>query len=289
MPSVAVITGASSGIGWATAARLAREPDARLILVARRLDRLRQLAGQLPCPVTCISADLTAPDAPERVRQEACADGRSPNVLVNNAGAGFAAPFAQGGYANVARTMAINFDAVVRLTEAMLPVLRDSAPSSIVNVSSSAGRVTRAGTGAYSASKAALSLWTDALALEERAHGVHVGLVQPGFIPTEGFPQNALLAHRVTRWMMSTPERAAEVIAEVILKRQPERYVPWFYGLFAGARLLTPALVRRVLSGPLGAAMSSAAPTNSSAAGPSGRPGPPSGTSESGTSESATS
>ena len=75
------------------------------------------------------------------------------DLLVNNAGAAWRARFADGGYENVRRTMEINFDAQVRLTEALLPLLRASAPSAIVNVASTAGRVARAGTGAYSASQ----------------------------------------------------------------------------------------------------------------------------------------
>ncbi len=89
---------------------------------------------------------------------------------------------------NVKRTMDINFDAQLRLTEALLTLLRESAPSAIVNVASTAGRVARAGSGAYSASKFALAGWSDSLWAEERPHGVHVGLVLPGFISTEGFP-----------------------------------------------------------------------------------------------------
>ncbi len=92
-------------------------------------------------------------------------------------------------------------------TEALLPLLRASAPSAIVNVASTAARVARAGTGAYSASKFALAGWSDALWAEERAHGVHVGLVLPGFISTEGFPQSELTAKPWTRWIVSTPER----------------------------------------------------------------------------------
>ena len=68
-------------------------------------------------------------------------------------------------------------------------MLRASAPSAIVNVASTAGRVARAGSGAYSASKFALAGWSDSLWAEERPHGVHVGLVLPGFISTEGFPK----------------------------------------------------------------------------------------------------
>ena len=108
--------------------------------------------------------------------------------------------------------MAINFDAQVRLTDELLDLLRASAPSAIVNVASTAGRVARAGTGAYSASKFALAGWSDALWAEERPYGVHVGLVLPGFISTEGFPQSELTAKPATRWLVSTPEKAAEAI-----------------------------------------------------------------------------
>jgi short-subunit dehydrogenase len=91
--------------------------------------------------------------------------------------------------------MAVNFDAVVRRTEALLPLVRASRPSAIVNVASTAARVARPGAGAYSASTFALAGWTDAMHLEERPHGVHVGLVLPGFIATEGFPPPRSSAH----------------------------------------------------------------------------------------------
>ena len=86
--------------------------------------------------------------------------------------------------------MDLNFDAVVRLTEALLPVLRASAPSSIVNVSSIAGRVARPKGGAYSASSSRWRAGRRPCGGGE-AHGVHVGLVLPGFVATEGMPQTS--------------------------------------------------------------------------------------------------
>jgi uncharacterized protein len=248
-PLVAVITGASSGIGEATARRLAREPGAQLVLVARREERLRRLVETLPAPCTCLALDLTEEDAPARVEahvREHC-DGRL-TLLVNNAGAAWRGTFAEGGYANVRQTMALNFDAPVRLTEALLPLLRASAPSAIVNVSSTAARVTRPGSGAYSASKFALTGWSDALHVEEHAHGVHVGVVYPGFIATEGFPARELLARPHTAWIVSTPDRVAEAIIDTGLRQRAERYVPRPYFLAAVARLLLPDLVRRTLT-----------------------------------------
>jgi short-subunit dehydrogenase len=249
-----LVTGASSGIGEAAARRLAREPGASLVLVARREERLRALAASL-APVlgeervSWIAADLVDEHAPETIRAHVAERYGRLDLLVNNAGAAWRKQFADGGYENVRRTMAINFDAQVRLTEALLPLLRSCAPSAIVNVASTAARVTRKGTGAYSASKAALASWSDALWAEESPRGVHVGLVLPGFISTEGFPQAELTARPWTRWAVSTPERAAEAIHQAGIGRRPERYVPRPYGVFAALRVLTPGLVRRVLGG----------------------------------------
>ncbi len=253
---VMLVTGASSGIGEATARRLAREPGASLVLVARRQQRLGSLARELgERRVSYLAVDLLDEDAPERIRDHVVERHGRLDLLVNNAGASWRARFADGGYENVRRTMAVNFDAPVRLTEALLPLLRSSAPSAIVNVASTAARVARAGAGAYSASKFALAGWSDALWAEERANGVHVGLVLPGFISTEGFPQSELTDKPWTRWIVSTPDHAAEAIYEAGIGRRAERYVPRPYALAAALRILTPGLVRRVLGGGAAAVM----------------------------------
>jgi short-subunit dehydrogenase len=250
-----LITGASSGIGEATARRLARE-DATLVLLGRRTERLQALARELGQQrAEPLTADLLDDDAPARVRAQIEDRHGRLDLLVNNAGAAWRASFGEGGYANVKRTMDLNFDAQLRLTEALLPLLRATAPSAIVNVASTAGRVARAGSGAYSASKFALAGWSDSLWAEERANGVHVGLVLPGFIATEGFPQAELVGNRLTRWAVSTPERAAEAIYEAGIGRRPERYVPRPYAIAAALRVIAPALVRRVLGGGAAAVM----------------------------------
>jgi short-subunit dehydrogenase len=261
-PFVAVVTGASSGIGEATARRLAREPTTALVLVARREELLLALADELG-RATIVAVDLTDDDAPARVAEAVEREHGALHLLVNNAGARWAGTFGESGWENVKRHMEVNFDAQVRLTEALLPILRRTAaamtggasagraagaahpaPVSIVNVSSTAARVSRANAGAYSASKFALAAWSDALYLEERPHGVHVGQVLPGFVVTEGFPQAELVGKAVTRWAVSRPE----VVAEAILAAGPggkaERYVPRAYWLAAAARILLPAGVR---------------------------------------------
>ena len=241
--TVALITGASSGIGEATARRLDREPGMQLVLVARREDRLRELCEEL-ASATYVAADVTADDAPERIAAHVREHhGGRLDLLVNNAGAAWRGEFGDVGYANVRRTMDLNFDAVVRLTEALLPMLRASAPSAIVNIGSTAGQVARGGSASYSASKFALHGWSDGLHLEEKQHGVHVGVVKPGFIRTEGFPANEL-----PKWLPSTPDKVAEAVVDCWHGRA-ERFVPRPYALAAVLRILAPRLNRRVLSG----------------------------------------
>jgi short-subunit dehydrogenase len=241
----ALVTGASSGIGEATARRLDRD-GWRLLLVARRDDRLASLERSLR-DARRLAVDLTDEDAPARVSEWVAGVG-SLELLVNNAGSSWTAAFGDedGGYANVRRTMALNFDAPVRLTEELLPLLRRSAPSAVVNVSSVAGRVARPRTGSYSASKFALAGWTEALAAEERGHGVHVGLVLPGFVATEGFPQSGLVRSPATRWLVSSPERVADAIVDAGPGGRAERYAPRPYALVPALRTLAPGLWRRV-------------------------------------------
>src|SRR3954469_1157783 len=241
----AVVTGASSGIGERTARQLAND-GWRVLVVARREERLRALSGELR-DSAYLAVDLTADDAPSRVRARVDELWGRLDLLVNNAGWSKRAAFGDedGGFANVQRVMEINFDSVLRLTEALLPILRESAPSSIVNVSSIAGRAASGKQGAYAASKFALAGWNDSLYIEEKPHGVHVGLVLPGFVSTEGFPQSQLTGKAATRWIVSTPEKVAQAILDAGPGGKPERIVPRPYALVPLMRALLPGLVRR--------------------------------------------
>ncbi len=263
MSSVALVTGASAGIGEATARRLARDSDVALVLVARRQARLRALAAELgEGRTTVIAADLTDPGAHARIAETVRREHGALHLLVNNAGASWRGTFADTGWANVERHMVLDFEAPVRLTEALLPLLHETAsgrqrtppgpsspPVAIVNVSSTAGRIGRPGAGAYSAAKFALAGWSESLRAEEHAHGVHVGLLLPGFVATEGFPAAELLARPLTRWMVSRPEVSAEAILEVAgwagSRPRAERFTPRFYGAFALLRALAPGVVSR--------------------------------------------
>ncbi len=248
-PYVALVTGASSGIGEATARRLAHEPGARLVLVARRHERLQALAEELG-GATVIALDVTTPDAPNTIREAIEREHGRLDLLVNNAGAAWRGQFGDTGWANVERHMKLNFEAPLRLIEALLPMLRHTAQASgsrrvaIVNIASTAARVSRPNSGAYSASKFAFAGWSDALHNEEAPNGVHVGLVLPGFVKTEGFPANEL-----PRWIVSKPELVAEAVIETGPGGKAERYVPRPYWLAAALRILAPRITRRATAG----------------------------------------
>jgi short-subunit dehydrogenase len=229
------------------------------VLVARREARLQALAGELG-DGTVIAADLADPDSHARIADIVRREHGALHLLVNNAGARWPGTFADGGWENVARHLAIDLESPVRLTEALLPLLRETAarmgtreePVSIVNVASTAARIGRPGAGGYSAAKFALAGWSDSLQAEEGAHGIHVGLVLPGFVRTEGFPAEELLARRRTRWIVARPELAAEAILRAAgwggRRPRAEVYVPRPYAVMAALRILAPGLVRRAIA-----------------------------------------
>src|SRR3954454_14129697 len=245
----AVLTGTSSGIGEALARRLARD-GWRVLLVARREERLTALCNELGSGATYEAADLTSPDDVAKVAARAESEFDRLDLLVNNAGGNrkrgeFGDP--DYGYEYVREIMDQNFGSAARVTDALLPFLRRSAPSAIVNVGSIAGRIARPRVSAYNAAKFALNGWTEGLHHEERAHGVHVGLVTPGFISTEGFPHEQLTGKALTRWMVGKPEQAVDAILKAA-NGKAEVSVPGWYALLPPLRYATPGLVRFALT-----------------------------------------
>jgi NADP-dependent 3-hydroxy acid dehydrogenase YdfG len=211
---VAVITGASSGIGAATARALAAD-GYRVALLARRVDRITALAAELGHGALAIEVDVTDRDAlvaaADRVQREL----GGADVLVNNAGVMLLGPFSAEQREDYRRMVEVNLLGAITTTEVFLDQLRDGG-GDIVNISSVAGRTARAGNGVYAATKWGLNGWSESLR-QELLPDVRVTVIEPGAVATE-LPTH--ITHAETRQgaeqLYSQVQVTAEDIAEVI-------------------------------------------------------------------------
>jgi len=191
---VALVTGASQGIGRAVARRLAAE-GCRLVLVARRAGELESLAGELRdrlgCPeALAVAGDVTDPSAAERAVAAAAERLGGLDVLVNNAGLGLRAPVARMDPADLDYVFRVNVTGALHFTRAALPHLLARREALVVFISSIAARQPVPYLGGYAATKAALASLADALRLETAGTGLRVLTVFPGSVET-GFKSNA--------------------------------------------------------------------------------------------------
>ncbi len=196
MPSltnqVVIITGASAGIGEAAARLLARQ-GARLVLVARRDDRLLALKKELGAAqpassslrVLAVPADITVDEERRRLIAETTRTFGRIDALVNNAGFGQRGPIEIVPVEAIRRNFETNLFSLIALTQLVIPVMRQQRQGRIVNISSVAGRIARPFSSIYDATKHALEAITDGLRGEMTPFGVQVSLIQPGFILTE--------------------------------------------------------------------------------------------------------
>jgi short-subunit dehydrogenase len=182
----ALVTGASSGIG-AAFSRALRSRGERLILVARREDRLEDLARELGGPewATALPADLSTEGAAVRLRDEVARRGFAIDLLVNNAGLGHTAPFADQSPELVRVMLDVNVRALVELTHAFLPGMLDRRRGRIVNVASNAAFQPVPFLTIYAATKAFVLSFTEGLAEELKGSGVQVQALCPGLTRTE--------------------------------------------------------------------------------------------------------
>jgi NADP-dependent 3-hydroxy acid dehydrogenase YdfG len=180
--AVAVVTGASAGIGTATAQAL-RDHGARVVVAARRAERLQVLASELEgLAVTCDVGDW---DQVRSLVDRAVAWGGRLDVMVNNAGVGAFGRLHEGDPARAAEMLRVNVMGVIHGIRAAGPVMVRQGSGGIVNVSSIVGEFPDPGGGAYAASKAAVDLLTRTAYRELREHGVHVVLAKPALTDTE--------------------------------------------------------------------------------------------------------
>jgi short-subunit dehydrogenase len=226
-PRVALVTGASSGIGAATA-RLLAGRGTTVALVARRADRLDRVLED--CLRTAPdsqrwAADLADPDAAARLALEIWdAYGRI-DVVVNNAGIPMRRPVTRLTMDEVVKVMTVNYFSPVAITLALLPRMLERRTGTIVNVSSLGGRLGITTEAAYSGSKFALAGWSEAIAADLIGTGVQVKLVLPGAIDTEIWEQPGNDAPVYTGPLVPAEEVAAGIV-EAIDSDRFEHYLP---------------------------------------------------------------
>lgn len=217
---VAVITGASSGIGAATARALAAE-GYRVALLARRLDRIEALAQELGNGSIAIQADVTSRDqlvaAAERVQDEL----GGADVLLNNAGVMLLGPFSSARREDYRTMIEANLLGAITATEVFLDQLKDGG-GDLVNISSVAGRTARATNGVYAATKWGINGWSESLR-QELLPDVRVTLIEPGVVDTElptHITDDATREQVQKGYDVATvkPEEVAEIIAFVLAR-----------------------------------------------------------------------
>jgi NADP-dependent 3-hydroxy acid dehydrogenase YdfG len=218
---VALVTGASSGIGEATAIALSRA-GAKVAVVARRRERLEQLVLSLAAKgsdTLLIEADLCEEGEARRcVAETEAAFGRL-DILVNNAGVMYLEPIADAKPEHWVRMMELNVLAVMLASQAALPGMRARRDGHIVNISSTAGRIANPNASGYAATKFGVVAFTEALRREAYADNIRVCVIEPGVVETE---LREHIAHAPTRqaldnWAASMRQLTSQDVANAIL------------------------------------------------------------------------
>ena len=223
---IAVVTGASSGIGAATAVRLARG-GLTVALVARRADRLTEVAATVAAnagAAVAYPADLTDAAARERVITQIAAELGPIGVLVNNAGHGYYGAFAAMAWKDAHAMIELNATAPVHLSRLVLPHMLAAGGGHIVNIGSGGAHVHFPGLAMYTGTKALLAAHSTAVHRELRRTGVHVSLLRCGDVRTEFFDSMAARSSRIPREPRKIPaERVSEAVWQVL--HRPRRVV----------------------------------------------------------------
>ena len=226
-PKVALITGASSGMGAATAVRLARD-GFKVALAARREDRLDQVAERVRQaggePLVCVTDVTELAQIQAMVRRTMEAFGRI-DVLFNNAGLMRIGPIEQLSHEEIEQQIKVNFLAAVRVVKEVVPILKKQNSGLIINVSSVLGRKTRATAWVYAGTKWAIIAMNEGLREELVGTKVRVCALEPGVVDTELF---STFETHPAKWQNISrpvkPEEVAELIAFVVSR-------PWHFNI----------------------------------------------------------
>ncbi|AAG18739.1 MULTISPECIES: SDR family oxidoreductase [Halobacterium] len=184
---VAIVTGASSGIGEATAEALAAE-GAHVVLAARRADELAALADRIEDTdgdALVVPTDITDDDAIDDLVSETVDEYGRIDILVNNAGVMLLEPLERADRSNLRQMVEVNLLGLMNLTHAVVPIMQDQDAGHVVNVSSVAGRQADADSSGYNATKFGVNAFTDAIRQELTSQDIRTTIIEPGAVDTE--------------------------------------------------------------------------------------------------------
>ncbi len=245
-----ILTGAGGGIGTALARALAAR-GARLALVGRSAESLQSLHTELThAGHHCVSviADLTDAAACDRAAQQAATGLGGVDLLINNAGASSFHPLAEEDPERLDTIIRLNLGAPILLTRSLLPRLLSQGSGRIVNVGSTFGSIGFAWFTAYSASKAGLRGFSEALRRELADSGVGVTYVAPRAVRTPLNTEATLQMAAAVKMNMDSPEWVADRIVTAIEKERKDVYLGWPESLFVRINSLLPRLVDAALA-----------------------------------------
>ncbi|GAA2939160.1 MULTISPECIES: SDR family NAD(P)-dependent oxidoreductase [Streptomyces] len=240
---VALVTGASSGIGAAVCRRIAAEEGWRLLASGRDRARLAEVAASTRS--TPLHADLMSLDAMERMVDEALETAGRVDLVVASAGIGWAGPFLSMPAAAVDRVLTVDLASVVHLVRLLLPHMVAAGRGHIVLVGSVAGSTAVRGEAVYSAAKAAVATFADALRQELEGTGVRVTLVVPAVVDTPFFETRGMSYVRAWPRPMA-PERVADAVWRAVVSGRDDVYVPGWLRVPGMVRAVAPRLYRRL-------------------------------------------
>ena len=224
---VAVITGASSGIGRALSIALAKS-GCRLLLTALEKDELdsvtEYLVSHLGAEVSSMPADLVIESDRQNFLEWLRACESPPDLLINNAGGGYFGRFTSSQWCDIERTLLLNIHIPIFLTRELLPILLKRPRAKIVNISSAIARLPYPGLSAYGAAKGFLSSFSESLACELAGTNVSVLCFHPGFTDTHFMSTAGMDMSRIPKFLISTPETVANRIVMAIKKDKTWAY-----------------------------------------------------------------
>ncbi|MFB7112211.1 SDR family NAD(P)-dependent oxidoreductase [Streptomyces sp. NPDC056190] len=239
----ALVTGASSGIGAAVARRLAAEGGWRLVLNGRDRARLEEVARGTSA--VAFPADLSGQGAERRLAEFALDNVGRVDLLVAGAGIGWAGPFSTMPQPAIDELFDVNVLATLRLVRLLLPQMIRQGTGRVVIIGSLAGTVGVRDEAVYSAAKAALGTFADAVRYELRGTGVGISHVVPGVVDTPFFDRRGVPYRR--SWPRPVPaSRVADAVWEAVSRGRDEVYVPGWTRLPGRVRGAAPALYRRL-------------------------------------------